>query len=247
LAARDIERSVSSLPLLATSSEYPERMNSLTDPLEDSKAEFVDDPVAAPVEMSSLRDVGLGEPLSTDVLSGVSTVGIRDIQAVSTLDTQSTSRLSRLDTQAMSRVSPVDAQGAQKGSVLDISTQQSNENSILDNSREVPSRLSLQASELPDRMHNHGTEDLAGEASIEPMDVSVLVGEYGGNRHLTREISMPNEISTIQVDQVEEATILDINEPDDLFVTDRKAEYSYSSDELFEIKQSFVCYYRRVI
>ena len=117
---------MSSLPLLATSSEYPERMNSLTDPLEDSKAEFVDDPVAAPVEMSSLRDVGLGEPLSTDVLSGVSTVGIRDIQAVSTLDTQSTSRLSRLDTQAMSRVSPVDAQGAQKGSVLDISTQQSN-------------------------------------------------------------------------------------------------------------------------
>ena len=238
---------MSSLPLLATSSEYSERMNSLTGPLEDSKAEFVNDPVAAPVGMSSLRDVGLGELSSTGVPSVVGTVGIRDIQTVPTLDTQGASRMPTLDTPITSRVATFDTQAAQKGSMLDISTQQFHETSVLDISREVPSRLSLQASELPDRTHDHGTDDLAGEASIEPVDVSVLVGEHGGNRHLTREISMPNEISTIQVDQVEEATILDINEPDDLFVTDRRAEYSYSSDEFFEMKQSIVCYYRRVI
>ena len=242
-------------------------MNSLTGPLDDSKAECVDDPVAAPVGLPSVLDagdrpsaVGLSDVRAVEMQS-VETMPTPDIQNASklptfdtldssklnALDIQGASKLSTLETQVPSRVLPLDSQASQKGSMLDISTQQSHETSILDVPHIIPSRLSIQTSELPEGSHSNGTEDLAGEASIEPVDVSTLVGEYGGNRYATREISMPNEISTIQVDQIEEATILDINEPDDLFVTDRKVEYSYSSDEILDNKQFFVCSYRTVI
>lgn len=220
MAARDVERSLSSMPLLAAPIEYPERMNSLTGPLEVSKAEFVHDPVVAPVEVSTIPDIGLGEASVVDTIPPVG-------ETVA------------LDKPAVSEALPLDMEVR--------SLQPLPETSLLDTSKNISSQLSSQVSELVNRTHGDGTEDLAGEASIEPVDVSVLIGEHSVNRPPVTEISIANEMSTIQADQIEEATILDVNEPDDLFVTDRRAEYSYSSDEFLETKHSFVCYYRRVI
>ena len=67
------------------------------------------------------------------------------------------------------------------------------------------------------------SSNLAGEASIEPVDVS-FVGTSRNDR------SFVEDISVIQADPVNEVTILDENEPDDLFVVDRNNRDSKPSN-----------------
>ena len=78
---------------------------------------------------------------------------------------------------------------------------------------------SIQPSSLPTEVksrlsHVDMADNLAGEASIEPVDVSIVATSRNDK-------SFVEDISVIQADPVNEATILDENEPDDLFVADR--------------------------
>ena len=80
------------------------------------------------------------------------------------------------------------------------------------------SKRSIQLSSLPTEVQSRlsnvdNSSNLAGEASIEPVDVSFV-----------------EDISVIQADPVNEVTILDENEPDDLFVVDRNNRDSKPSN-----------------
>lgn len=87
-----------------------------------------------------------------------------------------------------------------------------------------PSERSIQPSSLPTEVqsrlsHIDRSDNLAGEASIEPVDVSIVTTSRNDK-------SFIEDISMIQADPVNEATILDENEPDDLFVGDRSNKES---------------------
>ena len=90
------------------------------------------------------------------------------------------------------------------------------------------SKRSIQLSSLPTEVKSRlsnvdNSSNLAGEASIEPVDVS-FVGTSRNDR------SFVEDISVIQADPVNEVTILDENEPDDLFVVDRNNRDSKPSN-----------------
>lgn len=81
------------------------------------------------------------------------------------------------------------------------------------------SEQSIQVSSLPTEVQSRlsrvdTSSNLAGEASIEPVDVSIMTTSRNDK-------SFIEDISVIQADPVNETTILDENEPDDLFVVDR--------------------------
>ena len=100
------------------------------------------------------------------------------------------------------------------------------------------SKQSIQLSSLPTEVksrlsHVDNSSNLAGEASIEPVDVS-FVGTSRNDRSFVgtsrNDRSFVEDISVIQADPVNEVTILDENEPDDLFVVDRNNRDSKPSN-----------------
>ena len=128
------------------------------------------------------------------------------------LSLSSASVVRPLETVQSHLLQTIQSESSQMDSLLPQSTTNQPTNSI--NS----SRLSL---------HGELSDENVGEASIEPSEVSALLTNH------TRS-GIVNDVSVLQPGLIEEETILDENERDDLFIENRWGDYNDSSECSFD-------------